>query len=151
VTIPVLQTASLSVPTTASTTTYGTQFQFVAPKQTDYVVVLATLLGVTGGTLDIVIQESWDSGTTWDDVAHFTQLAGGAAATSWRLVVGAQLGKATATVVGTVGTAVPVLVANTFADGPWAPTLRIVSTTGSGTSGSAALQSFIFVPVLKLR
>jgi hypothetical protein len=150
-TTPVLQTATLSVPNTASTTTYGTKFAFVSPIRADYVVLLAQLTSLTGGTLDVVIQESWDFGVTWDDVAHFAQLAGGAAAISYRFVIGPQLGLPTATVVGTLAAAVPVLAASKFADAPWANTLRLVSTTGSGTSGAAALQTLIWIPVFKRR
>lgn len=150
-TTPVLQTATLVVPNTASTTTYGTTFSFTDPKKVDYVVLLVQLTSLTGGTLDVVIQETWDFGTTWDDVAHFTQLAGGGAAVNYRFVVGPQLGLPTATVVGTVGTAVPVLAANKFADAPWAQQLRLVATTGSGTSGAAATQTLTWIPVYKYR
>jgi hypothetical protein len=107
-------------------------------------------MGLTGGLLDVSIQESWDAGTTWDDVAHFTQVSAGVSI-SWRLVVGSQRGLATATVVGTVGTAVPVLAQTTYADGPWASLLRLVATSGSGTSGAAAVQTLNWIPVLKLR
>ena len=147
---PILQAATLSVPNTASTTTYGTPFQFVVPGVVDYVVLLAQLKGLTGGVLDVSIQESWDFGTTWDDVAHFTQLVA-ASSVNWRLVVGAQRGLATATVVGTLSTAVPVLAQTTYADGPWAAQLRLVATSGSGTSGAAAVQTLNWIPVLKIR
>ena len=40
-------------------------------------VVIAELTGVGGVTCDIVVEESWNNGADWFEVAHFTQLSAG--------------------------------------------------------------------------
>jgi hypothetical protein len=66
-----------TVPAAASATTMGTMFS-VAIRTTNSLIV-STLTGVSVGTLDLYIEDSWDGGVTWYNVGHFTQLAGGAA------------------------------------------------------------------------
>ncbi len=101
-------------------------------------VVLAQLIGATGGTLDVTVQESWDSGVTWVDVCHFTQLAGAASAINFRVAPTAD--KTIQTVkIGTVASAVPVLAAGDVAGLPWGPLVRLAATAGSGTSAGASI------------
>src|ERR1019366_10545781 len=44
----------------------------------------ASLVGATGGALDVFVQGSPDEGINWFDVAHFVTLAAGAAAIVYR-------------------------------------------------------------------
>jgi len=103
----------------------------------DSLAIVASLVGATGGTLDIYLQISPDQGTTWVDYAHFAQLAGGAAAVTkvWTVSRGAQ--QTTATTVGT-GTSVA-LAANTIIGGEWGDRMRAVYVAGAGTSVGAAI------------
>lgn len=129
---------TITVPSTASTTTYGTAFPGFG--EYDAIKGLATLQGLTGGTLNIYIQQSWDGGTTWTDCAAFAQMSGGAAqATSDFSIV---LDSTIRTVgSGSVSSAAPALSAGTICAGPWAPLLRLVAVSGSGTSGASKLQT----------
>jgi hypothetical protein len=154
---PYQTTVTFSVPTTASTTTYGTPFSIQWPY--DALVVIATLKAGSASTLNIYIQESWDGGTTWTDVAAYKQIAAAGTAT-YRLVtshIGASsgttevFGAPAAVTSGTVSSAVPSLVGPTGSngvalDGPWGTLTRIVSTTGTGTNSAAVTQTFLFIP-----
>lgn len=131
---------TLSVPITASATTLGPPFQLAANAEYDQLVIIATLTGMSASTLDLYIQESWDGGTTWYDVAHFGQVAGGAAAVVKRVVLG---GTGAIQTVGVGGT--PALAVATVCDGPWAPLLRLVSVTGTGTSSAPVNQVVQFI------
>lgn len=131
----------LAVPTTASTTTYGAP---VHVPVYDKAVLVAQLAAGSASTLDVTVQESWDFGETWTDVAHFAQLAANASK-NYRLVL-PSAGTVTTVGVGTVSAAAPVLAAGDFADGPWAPMLRLVSVTGSGTNAAVANQNLLLVP-----
>lgn len=133
---------SLSVPATASTTTNGPSL-FI-PEPYDSLVVIATLTGMSASTLDVYLQESWDGGTNWGDVAHYTQLASGAAAATTRFSL-AMTG--TSHTIGYGSAPTPTLAAATFCDGPWSRQLRIVSVTGTGANAGAVTQSFVFVAV----
>ena len=154
-TVPQLAKATLVVPVTGSATTYGANINLPHPTSYDKLVLLAQLKAMDTGTLDVVLQESWDNGTTWDDVAHFPQLPGGSTTPSYRHVVGGDSGTIgnapTLTVVGTVGTAVPVLAAGAYAPGPWAKTVRIVATTGSGTNSGPQTQTLTWIAVPRVR
>jgi hypothetical protein len=132
---------ALAVPVTASTTTYGAPVRLPIY---DKLVLVAQLAAGSVSTLDVTVQESWDFGTTWTDVAHFTQLTA-AATKNYRLVLPAA-GTVTTVGVGTASSAAPVLAAGDFADGPWGPMLRLVSVTGSGTNAAIANQNVLLVP-----
>lgn len=134
-------TISVVVPASASTTTYGT----ATPGLQVYDAVKAriTLTGLTGGTLDVSVQESWDSGTTWDECAAFTQVAGSAAAVTYSFAI--ILDSTIRTIrSGTVSSAAPVLTAGTICSGPWAPLLRLVGKTGGGVSSGATVVLNLF-------
>lgn len=97
-----------------------------------------TLRGATGGTLDVYIQDSWDEGVTWNDVAHFTQLAGGASAASASVAPSDGAGAIVAIGIGTAAAPGVALAANTAVNGRWGDRLRVVFVAGSGTSAGAA-------------
>lgn len=134
-------TVTLAVPITASTTTYGAPFQLAFP--CDWAVIIATLVAGSASTLDVAIQETWDGGTTWTDVCHFTQVT--AAATVQYRVVTSHLGLIQAVKSGTVASAVPALTAGKVCDGPWAPLLRLVATTGTGTNSGIVTQTILLI------
>lgn len=125
---------SLIVPGTASTTTYGANI--AGFDSYDAVKVVASLVGVTGGTLNMYIQHSWDGGTVWYDCASFAQLADGAAAVTYDFSVVLDSTIRTITK-GTVAASVPTLTAGTVTSGPWGNILRLVSKTGGGVSVGA--------------
>lgn len=134
-----------SVPATASATTIGPQFSVAS--QYDKLTIVATLTGVSVGTLDLYIEDSWDGGATWYNVAHFTQLAGGAAVATKRQVIPYPgTGAAVAIGKGTLASPTLTLAANTFIEGPWGPLLRIISVTGAGANAGPVVQTFAFIP-----
>lgn len=108
----------------------------------DDFVVVASLVGATGGTLDIYLQRQVDT-NLWVDWIHFPQLAGGAAAVKYSAAA-MPPASATPTVVGTsaddvTSGAAPVLAANTVVAGHPGSNVRVVAVAGSGTSVGAAV------------
>jgi hypothetical protein len=98
--------------------------------------VYASLVGATGGTLDLYLQYSPDSGTTWVDFAHYAQLAAGASAVQKLFTIT----KDTSTAITTVGSgSTPVLAANTVVNGDWGDRIRLVEVAGASTSAGAAI------------
>jgi len=102
----------------------------------DSVTVIGSLVGATGGTLDVYIQTSHDDGTTWFDWAHFAQLASGAAAIKAMFHQGRD-NNASVTTVGTGTT--PALAASTVVGGGWGNQMRLAFTAGASTSAGAAI------------
>lgn len=95
----------------------------------------AELAGATGGTLDVYLQVSYDSGQTWSDYAHFAQLAAGAAPVTYGVSVSRSNGSA----LGLVGkNQSPLLAANTCRDGEWGKHARMLFVAGAGTTQGAA-------------
>jgi hypothetical protein len=97
----------------------------------------ASLVGATGGTLDVFLQNSPDQGATWFDYAHFTQLAagGGAVTAVASVAIGAQN-----LTLSTVGKNLsPALAAGTVLGGAWGDRFRLVFVAGGGTSAGAAI------------
>ncbi len=142
---PVPLTCSLVVPATGSTTTASTVLAAGWP--ISGMVILAALQGMSGPSLDIYIQESWNYGTpgatvAWSDVAHFPQVLGNSGQVTTRVSI-TTAGDAEPETVGTGTTAAPgvALAAGTFCDGPWAPWLRVVAVTGSQTPASSVTQT----------
>ena len=137
-----VQTVTQAVASTESTTTAYTAFSI--PVHYDSMLIIASLVGVTGGTLDIYIQDSFDGGTTWCDCAHFTQVtAAGAVKEAATLTTKTDM---TTIGVGSLATPGVALAAAKMRPAPWGEKLRLVSVTGAGTSGAAATQTIIFVP-----
>lgn len=109
----------------------------------DCITVLATLTGGTGGTLDVYLQSSWDGGVTWYDLVHFTQLAAGGAARTYKATLALST---TITTVGkgSVGTPAVALAAATVAAGHWGDMIRAVYVAGASTSAGATQLIEIF-------
>lgn len=103
----------------------------------DAIEVIATLTGATGGTLDVYLQKTNDGGTTWHDYAHWTQIAGAAAAITVRNCFSRNTQATTPVAIGSGLT--PALAANTFVGGEFGDSLRCVCTAGGGTSAGAVV------------
>lgn len=101
--------------------------------------VTANLQGATGGTLDVYLQVSYDSGATWVDYAHWTQLAGSAGAVSYISTHTRAKSQALATAPSHS------LTANSTADGEWGTQARLFFTAGAGTSAGAVQTVVIHV------
>lgn len=96
--------------------------------------VVAIIRGGTGGTLDIYIQAEYVSGG-WVDIAHFAQLADGAAQITRTFAVTREAQQTTITTVG--ANQVPALAANTVIGGSFGRRLRVVAVTGSNNTAGA--------------
>jgi hypothetical protein len=103
----------------------------------NYITIVAELVGITGGTLDVTIQDSPD-GVVWYDYVHFAQLAAGAAAIKTSYTPA--LPNAIVTIGKSVdpATPVPVLAAASFRGGHPFRYLRSVAIAGAGASAGAA-------------
>lgn len=102
----------------------------------------AVLQGGTGGTLDVYVQTAYkkvNATPTWMDVAHFPQLAGGAAAVAYAFTLTrwAPAAPVFTTTINTVS-GTPVIAVNTIVPGALGYLLRIVYKTGAGTTVGAA-------------
>lgn len=140
--VPIKQ--SFSVPAAASTTTVGPAFQNFGPS--DKLALFATLTGMSASTLDLYLQETWDGGVTWYDVAHFSQVAANSGPTVTRLVTSTPSVATPLTIgTGTLTAATPALAAHTFVDAPWGPLLRFVSVTGTGANSGAVTQNITII------
>jgi hypothetical protein len=102
-----------------------------------FLTIVAELTGITGGTLDVHIQDSPD-GVTWYDYLHFAQLAAGAAAV--KVVYTPALPNAIVTIGKSVdpATPAPVLAAAAFRGGHPFRYLRSVAIAGAGASAGVA-------------
>lgn len=102
--------------------------------------ILAQLVGATGGTLDVYSQTSPDGGVTWSDYIHMTQLAAGAAAIIKGYAVGAGCGPIGAAAGATVGiNLAPALTSGAAAGGDFGDRMRILLVAGAGTTVGAAI------------
>lgn len=96
------------------------------------------LMGATGGTLDVYVQNSPDMGSSWYDYIHFAQLAAGAG--TFRYVASCASG-AQNLALQTVGfNLTPALAAGTAVGGAWGDRFRLVMVAGAGTSAGAPVQ-----------
>jgi hypothetical protein len=135
---------TLDVPSTASTTTVGAAFSVPDAGTMNSMLVVANLVGLTGGTLDVYLQDSFDAGVTWMDCAHFTQVT---AAGTVKESAGIQPVKTnTAIGIGTLAAPGVALAAANLRSAPWAPLMRIVAVSGAGTSGVTRTQTITLVP-----
>lgn len=118
--------------------------------------IVGSLIGATGGVLDLYLQTSVDHGTTWVDYIHFTQLAAGAGAAVRRVTVSRAAQSNTASCITgatnaavapsivTVGTGTSVaLAASTVVGGEFGDRIRCVAVSGASTSAGAAITFFI--------
>ena len=108
----------------------------------DHIPIPAELEGATGGTLDVYLQANVGA-NKWVDVAHFPQLADGAAAIKYSATM--EHGVTAAPVVVGISAddpdtgAAPVLAANTVVPGHPGELLRCVAVAGGGTSAGVTL------------
>ena len=105
--------------------------------------VRASLVGATGGTLDVVVQTSTDEGVSWHDAVHFTQLAAGAPAVRMFAALGRQ---GMAPVVYGVATT-PALASGTAISGVWGQMWRVVMVAGTSTSAGSVVAVHITASV----
>lgn len=98
-----------------------------------WITVLATIKGATGGTLDVILEHSPD-GNDWYEFVHFAQLAAAAAETtiSWEPGDGGQF-----IAVGKNKTTTTVLAAGASAGRLWFDRFRIRFVAGASTSAGA--------------
>lgn len=103
------------------------------------IIILATLTGATGGTLDVYLQvrtkDPDSQADEWVDYAHFAQIAAGAAAITrlWSVTRLAQV-----TTIATVGkNTSPALAVNTILGGEFGSEMRVLFVAGAGTSAGA--------------
>lgn len=101
----------------------------------DWFTIDASLVGATGGTLDVYLQRMVNG--TWVDWVHFPQLADGAAAVRYVIDSSASPSVAGATVVGSGTT--PALAANKMACVHPGSHVRALYVAGSGTSAGAVV------------
>lgn len=120
-------------PDTASGAVVGT----VADGLEDWVLVnvTASLVGNTGGTLDVYLQR-WDGGLEdWVDWMHFPQLASGASAIIYTVP-----GTAASASIYTVGLGTTVaLAANSYTGGQPGTKVRLYAVSGTSTSAGATV------------
>jgi hypothetical protein len=105
------------------------------------VLINVTAAGTATGTVNIFLQDSWDNGTSWDDVVASAQLTLGTTAGTQRFWVQGRIAPATHTTttstLSTQGSAVSnaALTASSARVGPFGDRLRIRETI-AGASGS---------------
>lgn len=130
-----VQDLSFTIAQTVAAGTYVNDPQEKRYDTCENLLIVAQLVGVTGGTLDVTIQDSPD-GVTWFDLAHFAQLAGGAAAVAYAYAPTLTGAIAIATIGSTVdpATPVPVLAAGSVRGGHPLSFLRAVCVVGAGAS-----------------
>ncbi len=92
-------------------------------------------VGGMGGTLDIFVQSSWDEGTTWFDLIHYSQFASGAAATTLKTST-----DATNTITTIGKNTSPALAANACAGRPWGDWIRMLYEAGASTTAGATVK-----------
>lgn len=93
-----------------------------------------TAAGTATGTVNIYIQDSWDGGTTWDDMVSSAQLTLGTTTGTQRFVI---QGRIATTITQATAVSVAALSAGTVRTGPFGDRIRIREKV-AGTSGSPA-------------
>lgn len=105
----------------------------------DAIEVIAELVGATGGTLDIYVQQNPSGdGVTWFDIVHFTQLAAAASAVKYEASISLYNNITTPVTVGKNTS--PALAAGSNVNGPFSDRVRLLMVAGSGTSAGAAVK-----------
>ncbi len=97
-------------------------------------IILAELMGGTGGALDVLIEHSPD-GVDWYEAIHFTQAA--AATASFQHISRQQNTAGTTLVVGKNNTTTMTLAASSVGGPPLLPFVRVRYVAGVGTSAGA--------------
>jgi hypothetical protein len=132
----VIKTLAFVVPATASTTTLDASGVLSGLDAVDSLLIVMSMVGVTGGTLNLYLQvsDSVDSAGSpvWVDYLAPAQLADGAAAVVKAYSVSRFAQQTTAITVG-VGD-VPALAAGSIVGGDFGERMRLVAVTGVGVS-----------------
>lgn len=127
----------------AASTVVGTPAYGIADYE--FFRVDASLVGATGGTLDVYLQRKIGT-NVWADWLHFTQLAAGGAAVKWTAVAGNPSLSTAITGsygIGTDASPGVVLAANTFLGGHPGQAIRPVYVAGAATSAGAAVLIYL--------
>jgi hypothetical protein len=120
--------------TSPASATYSRSTAVTGFSQFEWIQIVATIQGATGGTLDIAIETSAD-GSTWLELCRFVQLAAGATAATYTVdptpdgIITARGRNLTTTFV---------LAAGSCVGGMWLDQMRVRMVAGSGTSAGAA-------------
>ena len=113
--------------------------------------VFAVLQGATGGTLDVYVQASPDSGSTWFDIVHFGQLVAAAPLVQYKCTIAARF-QATSDAPVVVGSALnPALGAGVVVQGMGFDRCRLVFKSGSGPSAGANQKVWIAAHRMRIR
>ena len=138
------QTLTATSPSSA-TTAIGATIKGGFFRNANKLVLDASLLGATGGTLDVYLQRKVAT-DVWRDFVHFPQLAAGAAAIRYTVTISGN--GATLVVVGTgtdASAGTPALAVNTVVDVIPGGDIRMVFVSGVSTTLGAA-QTVIITP-----
>lgn len=126
-------TISGTTPAAPGTAVVGTAIQF--DRDVETLDIIASLVGATGGVLDLYLQTSEDD-TTYTDFLHFAQLGAGAAATIRRIILNRGQPASAITAVGQGTT--PALAANTVLSGISGKYVRLLAVAGASTTAGGA-------------
>jgi hypothetical protein len=99
--------------------------------------VVAELMGATGGTLNVYLQNSGDQGLTWFDMIAWPTIAAGASVVYYSSPLSQSTTTTTTTIVGKG--ALPALVPGSVVNGAFSSRLRLVMVAGSGTTAGASV------------
>lgn len=128
--------ASPSAPSTVAGTE-ATGLLLYGLARFDAIKIEASLVGHTGGTLDVYLQVSHnynpinpsEPSVEWVDYCHFAQLAAGAAALTWNVDPAL-----TNTIVAVGKNTTPALAAGVCAGGFWGDAMRVLFVAGAGSN-----------------
>lgn len=116
------------------------------------ILINVTAAGTATGTVNIRIQDSWDAGTSWDDIVSSLQLTLGTTTGTQRFVIQGNIAAATITTATstalTMGSAVVSnLAAGSARQGPFGDRIRIRETVaGTGGTPVGATYTITLIP-----
>lgn len=131
------QLITATSPAAASTVVHAESFKGSWLTRAEGLVIDATLTGATGGTLDIYLQRKIDT-NEWVDLAHFPQVAAGAAAKRYTATIVGNGSSFVEVGGGTDGAPGVALAANTIVDVTPGNEVRIIFVAGASTSAGAS-------------
>lgn len=128
----------------ATTLTVGDIYAGLQNYDAFVMLINITGAGVATGTLQIYIQDSWDAGTTWDDLISSNTFAFGASLTTQRFVIQGKI--ATSATQGSAA-AIETLAAGTVRSGPFGDRIRIrEKVSGPAGSPTGATYTITLIP-----
>ena len=136
-TSPSSPSVTTSVNVVESAATYGGPGVAMPLNDGNSLDIAADLRGATGGTLDVYVQYSVNSGRSWYDLAHFPTLASGASLLYYRAPVSLYTNSVNTQVVGK--NLVPALAASAMVNGAFGDRVRLVMVAGAGTTAGATV------------